>query len=183
MKATETATLPRTFFDIKDMQKGYDNNAFPYTPPVGLMNGLKRALELIEAEGLENVFARHTRIATGVRHAVQAWGLELCAVSPKVYSDSVSAIRTPEGFNATDIVTVAAEKYGMAFGVGLGEVAGKVFRIGHLGSLTDAMMLSGLGVAEMVMVDLGLDIKLGSGVAAAQEFYRHGSGAGKKAAA
>ncbi len=183
MKATETATLPRTFFDVKDMQKGYDNNAFPYTPPVGLMNGLKRAIELIEAEGLENVFARHTRIATGVRHAVQAWGLELCAVSPEVYSDSVSAIRTPEGFNATDIVTVAAEKYGMAFGVGLGEVAGKVFRIGHLGSLTDAMMLSGLGVAEMVMVDLGLDIKLGSGVAAAQEFYRHGSGAGKKAAA
>lgn len=183
MKATETATLPRTFFDIKDMQKGYDNNAFPYTPPVGLMNGLKLSLEMIEAEGLENVFARHTRIATGVRHAVQAWGLELCAVSPEVYSDSVSAIKTPEGFNATDIVTVAAEKYGMAFGVGLGEVAGKVFRIGHLGSLTDAMMLSGLGVAEMVMVDLGLDIKLGSGVAAAQEFYRHGSSTGKKAAA
>jgi alanine-glyoxylate transaminase/serine-glyoxylate transaminase/serine-pyruvate transaminase len=175
MAATETATLPRTFFDVKDMQKGYDNNAFPYTPPVGLMNGLKLALEMIEAEGLENVFARHTRIATGVRHAVKAWGLELCAASPDVYSDTVSAIKTPDGFNAPDIVTVAAEKYGMAFGVGLGEVAGKVFRIGHLGSLTDAMMLSGLGVAEMVMVDLGLDVKLGSGVAAAQEFYRHGS--------
>ena len=173
--ATKTATLPRTFFDIGDMQKGYDNNAFPYTPPVGLMNGLKLALEMIEDEGLENVFARHTRIATGVRHAVSAWGLELCAVSPDVYSDTVSAIKTPEGFNAADIVSVAADKYGMAFGVGLGEVAGKVFRIGHLGSLTDAMMLSGLGVAEMVMVDLGLDIKLGSGVAAAQEFYRHGS--------
>lgn len=173
--ATKTATLPRTFFDIGDMQKGYDNNAFPYTPPVGLMNGLKLALEMIEDEGLENVFARHTRIATGVRHAVSAWGLELCAVSPDVYSDTVSSIKTPEGFNATDIVSVAADKYGMAFGVGLGEVAGKVFRIGHLGSLTDAMMLSGLGVAEMVMVDLGLDIKLGSGVAAAQEFYRHGS--------
>lgn len=175
MKATETATLPRTFFDVADMQKGYDANAFPYTPPVGLMRGLKTAIEMLEAEGLENVFARHTRIATGVRHAVQAWGLDLCATSPDVYSDTVSAIRTPEGFNATDIVTRAAETYGMAFGVGLGEVAGKVFRIGHLGSLTDAMMLSGLGVAEMVMVDLGLDIKLGSGVAAAQEFYRHGA--------
>ena len=173
--ATKTAKLPRTFFDIRDMEKGYANNAFPYTPPVGLMNGLKLSLEMIEAEGLENVLARHTRIATGVRHAVKAWGLELCAVSPEVYSDSVSAIKTPEGFNATDIVTRAADKYGMAFGVGLGEVAGKVFRIGHLGMLTDAMMLSGLGVAEMVMVDLGLDIKLGSGVAAAQEFYRHGA--------
>ncbi|PVA06584.1 L-aspartate--glyoxylate aminotransferase BhcA [Thalassorhabdomicrobium marinisediminis] len=174
MKATETATLPRTFFDVADMQKGYDNNAFPYTPPVGLMNGLRLSLKLLEDEGLENVFARHTRIATGVRHAVKAWGLELCAASPEVYSDTVSAIKTPEGFNATDIVTRAADTYGMAFGVGLGEVAGKVFRIGHLGSLTDAMMLSGLGVAEMVMVDLGLDIKLGSGVAAAQEFYRRG---------
>lgn len=174
MKATETSTLPRTFFDVQDMQKGYDNNAFPYTPPVGLLRGLKVSLEMIEEEGLENVFARHRRIATGVRHAVDAWGLELCASSPAVYSDSVSAIKTPEGFNATDIVNRAADKYGMAFGVGLGEVAGKVFRIGHLGMLTDAMMLSGLGVAEMVMADLGLDVKLGSGVAAAQEFYRHG---------
>ena len=175
MKATETATLPRTFFDVKDMQKGYDNNAFPYTPPVGLMNGLKLSLEMIEAEGLENVFKRHTRIATGVRKAVDAWGLKLCAASPDLYSDTVSAIKTPEGFNSTDIVNVAAKDYGIAFGVGLGEVAGKVFRIGHLGSLTDAMMLSGLATAEMVMVDLGLDVKLGSGVAAAQEFYRHGS--------
>ncbi|MGB7270613.1 MAG: L-aspartate--glyoxylate aminotransferase BhcA [Albidovulum sp.] len=175
IKATDSATLPRTFFDVKDMQKGYDGNAFPYTPPVGLMNGLKLSLEMIEDEGLENVFARHTRIAAGVRHAVDAWGLTLCAASPDLYSDTVSAIRTPDGFNSTDIVNVAAKQYGMAFGVGLGEVAGKVFRIGHLGSLTDAMMLSGLATAEMVMVDLGLDVKLGSGVAAAQEFYRHGS--------
>lgn len=172
--AVEQATLPRTFFDIRDMEKGYAANAFPYTPPVGLMNGLKCAIEMIEAEGLENVFARHTRIATGVRHAVDAWGLKLCANAPGLYSDSVSAIRTPEGFNATDIVTRADEQYGMAFGVGLGDVAGKVFRIGHLGMLTDAMMLSGLATAEMVMKDLGLDIKLGSGVGAAQEFYRYG---------
>ncbi|WP_069301316.1 L-aspartate--glyoxylate aminotransferase BhcA [Neptunicoccus sediminis] len=181
--ATKTATLPRTFFDLGDMQKGYDNNAFPYTPPVGLMNGLKLSLEMLEAEGLDKVFARHTRIATGVRKAVAAWGLDLCAASPEVYSDSVSAIRTPEGFNATEIVNLAARDYGMAFGVGLGEVAGKVFRIGHLGMLTDAMMLSGLGVAEMVMVDLGLDITLGSGVAAAQEYYRHGGQAARQAAA
>jgi alanine-glyoxylate transaminase/serine-glyoxylate transaminase/serine-pyruvate transaminase len=147
------------------------------------MNGLKLSLDMLLDEGLENVFARHHRIAEGVRKAVDAWGLELCAASPEFYSDTVSAIRTPEGFNATDIVTVAAKTYGMAFGVGLGEVAGKVFRIGHLGSLTDAMMLSGLATAEMVMVDLGLDIKLGSGVAAAQAFYRHGQASARKAAA
>ena len=183
MKATESATLPRTFFDIRDMQNGYDANAFPYTPPVGLMNGLKLSLDMLLTEGLENVFARHHRIAEGVRRAVDAWGLDLCAASADVYSDTVSAVRTPEGFNANDIVSVAAKDYGMAFGVGLGEVAGKVFRIGHLGLLTDAMMLSGLATAEMVMVDLGLEIELGSGVAAAQDFYRHGNSSGRKAAA
>lgn len=172
MEATKTGTLPRTFFDVHDMAKGYDNNAYPYTPAVGLLNGLNMACDMLLKEGLENVFARHTRIATGVRAAVDAWGLDLCAASPDVYSDTVSAIRTPEGFNATDIVTHAAETYGVAFGVGLGEVAGKVFRIGHLGSLTDVMTLSGIATAEMCMADLGLDIKLGSGVAAAQEFYR-----------
>jgi alanine-glyoxylate transaminase/serine-glyoxylate transaminase/serine-pyruvate transaminase len=172
MAALETATLPRTFFDVRDMGKGYANNAYPYTPAVGLLNGLKMATEMLLNEGLDNVFARHKRIATGVRAAVNAWGLDLCAASPDLYSNTVSAIRTPDGFDATSIVVTAADKYGVAFGVGLGEVAGKVFRIGHLGSLTDVMMLSGLATAEMCMVDLGLDIKLGSGVAAAQEHYR-----------
>lgn len=173
MEATKTADLPRTFFDVHDMLKGYANNAYPYTPAVGLMNGLNEACKMILDEGLENVFARHHRMAQGVREAVSAWGLELCAASPDLYSDTVSAIRTPEGFDATSIVTHAASKYGVAFGVGLGEVAGKVFRIGHLGSLTDVMALSGIATAEMCMVDLGLDIKLGSGVAAAQEYYRN----------
>ncbi|UES37269.1 L-aspartate--glyoxylate aminotransferase BhcA [Roseibium aggregatum] len=181
--AVESARLPRTFFDVRDMMKAYASNAYPYTPAVGLTNGLKQSCDMLLAEGLENVFARHHRIAEGVRAAVQAWGLELCAQTPDVYSDSVSAIRTPEGFNATGIVTHAAAKYGVAFGVGLGEVAGKVFRIGHLGSLTDVMMLSGLATAEMVMADLGLNIKLGSGIAAAQEVYRSDSAIASKEAA
>ncbi len=183
MEAAKTAKLPRTFFDIGDMAKGYANNAYPYTPPVGLMNGLKLSSQMLLDEGIDNVIARHHRIAEGVRRAVDAWGMELCAKSPDVYSDTVSAVRTPEGFNATDFVTHAASKYGVAFGVGLGEVTGKVFRIGHLGSLTDVLMLSGLATAEMVMVDLGLDIKLGSGVAAAQEFYRSNDRESAKAAA
>ncbi|WP_321831187.1 L-aspartate--glyoxylate aminotransferase BhcA [Thalassovita sp.] len=183
MVAIETAKLPRTFFDVRDMAAGYANNAYPYTPAVGLLNGLKLSCDMLLGEGLENVFARHNRIASGVRAAVGAWGLDLCAASPDVYSDSVSAIRTPDGFNATEIVTLAAEKYGVAFGVGLGEVAGKVFRIGHLGSLTDVMALSGIATAEMCMVDLGLDITLGSGVAAAQDYYRNQDAAPAKAAA
>ncbi|WP_068112302.1 L-aspartate--glyoxylate aminotransferase BhcA [Tropicimonas marinistellae] len=183
MAATGSATLPRTFFDIRDMETGYANNAYPYTPAVGLLNGLNEACRMLLDEGLENVFARHHRIAEGVRAAVRAWGLELCAISPEVYSDTVSAIRTPDGFNATDIVTHAANTYGVAFGVGLGEVAGKVFRIGHLGSLTDVMTLSGIATAEMCMADLGLDITLGSGVAAAQEYYRAHSALPQKDAA
>jgi len=171
MDMTAGAKLPRTFFDIRDMEKAYANNAYPYTPAVGLINGLSLACDMLLKEGLENVFARHHRIAEGVRAAVGGWGLEMCAARPEFYSDSVSAVRTPAGFDATSIVQHAATKYGMAFGVGLGEVAGKVFRIGHLGSLTDAMMLSGLATVEMCMVDLGLDIKLGSGVAAAQSVY------------
>jgi alanine-glyoxylate transaminase/serine-glyoxylate transaminase/serine-pyruvate transaminase len=133
-------------------------------------------------EGLEQVFARHARIADGVRAAVAAWGMTPCAKRPELYSNTVTAIRTPEGFNASRIVEHAAKDYGMAFGTGLGDVAGKVFRIGHLGMLTDAMALSGIATAEMVMADLGLDIALGSGVAAAQQVYRHGARAERMAA-
>ena len=181
--ATKGATLPRTFWSIDDMRKGYAANAYPYTPAVGLLNGLKLSTEMLLAEGLDNVFARHTRIAEGVRAAVSAWGMTPCAVSPDLYSDTVTAIRTPEGFNASTIVERASLEYGMAFGTGLGDVAGRVFRIGHLGMLTDAMALSGIATAEMVMVDLGLPVTLGSGVAAAQGVYRKGSKSAEEKAA
>lgn len=172
MAATAHATLPRTYFDIRDMAAGYATGGYPYTPSVGMLNGLKEGAALLLDEGLDNVFARHTRIATGVRAAVSAWGLNLCATRAEWQSDTVSAICTPEGFDASTIVSHAEQVYGVSFGGGLGEVAGRVFRIGHLGSLTDVMALSGIATAEMVMADLGLDIKLGSGVAAAQEVYR-----------
>ena len=172
LAAVETATLPRWFFDIRDMRAAYPASGYPYTPPVGLLNGLKTACGMLLDEGLENVFARHQRIAEGVRRAVSAWGLELCAASPDLYSNSVSAILTPEGFDADALVSHAWAKYNVAFGAGLGDVAGKLFRIGHLGSLTDVMALSGIATAEMCLNDLGLEVPLGSGVAAAQEHYR-----------
>ena len=175
LAAMETATLPRTFFDFRDMLKGYAAGGFPYTPPVGLIAGLACAIEMLEDEGLDAVYARHHRLATGVRRAVAAWGMTPCAVSPDLYSDTVTAVMVPEGCNGTDLVKLAAEKYDVAFGVGLGEVAGKVFRIGHLGMLTDVMVLSGLATAEMCMADLGWPVTLGSGVAAAQEYYRGSS--------
>lgn len=170
--AMETASLPRTFFDFRDMLRAYAAGGYPYTPAVGLIAGLAKSIEMLEDEGLDNVYARHHRHAEAVRRAIAGWGLRPCAASPDLYSDTVTAVVVPEGCNGTDLVKLAAEKYGMAFGVGLGEVAGKVFRIGHLGMLTDALLLSGLAVAEMCMADLGWNVRLGSGVAAAQDYLR-----------
>ena len=174
MAATAQGGLPRGYFNIQDMAASYATGGYPYTPPVGMVNGLKEACDMLLNEGLETVFARHRRIAEGVRAAVHAWGLKICAHSPDLYSDSVTAIETPAGFDAGRIVAHAEAAYGVSFGAGLGDVAGKVFRIGHLGSLTDVMALSGIATAEMAMADLGLDISLGSGVAAAQNVYRAG---------
>ncbi len=183
LAAMETATLPRTFFDFRDMMKAYAAGGYPYTPAVGLIAGLAKSIEVLEDEGLDNVYARHHRHAEAVRRAVAAWGMKPCAATPDLYSDTVTAVVVPEGCNGTDLVKVAADKYGMAFGVGLGEVAGKVFRIGHLGMLTDAMLLSGLAVAEMCMADLGWNVRLGSGVAAAQDYLRQNASGALAAAA
>ncbi len=172
LNAMEKATLPRTFFDFRDMLASYAAGGYPYTPAVGLIAGLAKAIEILEDEGLENVYARHYRLAEATRRAVAAWGMKPCAATPDLYSDTVTAVVVPEGCNGTELVQLAASKYGVAFGVGLGEVAGKVFRIGHLGMLSDVMLLSGLATAEMCMADLGWNVQLGSGVAAAQDYLR-----------
>lgn len=172
LAAMEHATLPRTYFDLRDMRRSYAAGGYPFTPPVGLIAGLAASVAMIEDEGLEAVYARHHRLAEGVRRAVAAWGLSICAATPDLASDTVTAVLAPAGFDATAVVTLAAQKYGVAFGTGLGQVAGKVFRIGHLGMLSDVMVLAGLATAEMVMADLGWPVTLGSGVAAAQDYYR-----------
>lgn len=172
--AAETAKCPRCFFDIRDMATANAKGNFPYTPPVPLIMGLRESVAMLLEEGLDQVFARHHRLAEGVRLAVQAWGLRLCATKPEFNSDSVSAIYVPDGFDSNELVNHAYKTYGVSYGVGLGKVAGKVFRIGHLGMLTDTLMLSGLATIEMVMKDLEYPIQLGSGVAAAQEYYRKG---------
>ena len=134
-------------------------------------------------EGLDNVYARHFRLAEGVRRAVAAWDMKLVAKSPELYSDTVSAIYVPEGFDSNVLTEHAFNQYGVSFGVGLGEMDGKAFRIGHLGSLTDVMVLSGLATIEMAMADLDYPITLGCGVAAAQEYFRAGENASIKSAA
>jgi alanine-glyoxylate transaminase/serine-glyoxylate transaminase/serine-pyruvate transaminase len=166
------ATCTRCYFDFNDMLNLNSSGGYPYTPPLQLINGLCEAVEMLLEEGLENVFMRHHRIAHGVRNAISAWDLDLCAKSPDLYSDSVSAILTPGGFDSSALTEHAYNAYGVSFGAGLGKLAGKVFRIGHLGSLTDVMALSGLATLEMAMKDLDYPVELGSGVAAAQEYYR-----------
>jgi alanine-glyoxylate transaminase / serine-glyoxylate transaminase / serine-pyruvate transaminase len=170
--AMDTAKCPRCFFDFRDMLVGNPKGAYPYTPPWPLFAGLRASVTMLLDEGLDNVFARHLRIAEGVRRAVGSWGLSLCAVRPELYSDTVSTIVVPAGMDSKLFTDHAFAAYDLSFGVGLGEVAGKVFRIGHLGALTDVMALAGLAGAEMAMADLGYPITLGSGVAAAQEYYR-----------
>lgn len=172
LAAMESAKLPRTFFDFKDMINANAKGGYPYTPPLQLMFGLRESLKILFEEGLDNVFARHHRIAEGVRAAVAAWQMRLCAHSRELYSDSVSAIYVPDGFNADRLIDHAFNAYGVSFGAGLGEMAGKAFRIGHLGSMTDVMALSGIATIEMAMKDLGYPIELGTGLAAAQDYYR-----------
>ena len=168
----ESAKLHRTFFDFRDMMNANASGGFPYTPPLQLIYGMRESLKMLFEEGLDNVYARHFRLAEGVRRAVAAWGLKLVAKTPDLYSDTVSAIHVPDGFDSNALTAQAFDAYGVSFGVGLGEMNGKAFRIGHLGSLTDVMVLSGLATIEMAMADLDYPIELGSGVIAAQKYFR-----------
>ena len=172
LAAREQAKCPRAFFDLGDMIKANAAGYFPYTPALPLLYGLRESLAIIFEEGLDNIFARHHRLAEGVRAAVRAWGLKVLAKEPKWYSDTVTAIVVPEGASGADVIDVAYRRYNLALGAGLGKVAGKVFRIGHLGDLNELMLLGALAGAEMAMRDVGISVAPGAGVAAAAEHFR-----------
>ncbi|MEM8744885.1 MAG: aminotransferase class V-fold PLP-dependent enzyme [Pseudomonadota bacterium] len=171
LEASKTTTMRRAYFEFSDMLKLNADGYFPYTPPTQLLHGLRTSLDRIAAEGLDTVIARHHRLAEGVRRAVSAWELDLVAAHPTLYSDTVSAIRVPETVDARDVLRIAYEDFNTSFGTGLGPLAGKVFRIGHLGDLNAGMCLTALSIAEMALARAGCSVQLGSGVAAAQEFY------------
>ena len=172
LEARKTAKSLRCYFDFEDMIKTNVDGFFPYTPAMHMLHGLRASLDLLFEEGLENVFARHHRMAEGVRRAVDAWGLRLCAKEPKWHSDTVSAIVVPEGFDSGLVTKIAYLRYGLSLGVGLSKVAGKVFRIGHLGDMNELTLMSGIAGAEMAMRDIGIPVEAGSGMAAAAEYYR-----------
>jgi len=172
LEASKTATMRRCYFDFEDMIATNATGYFPYTPPMSLLRGLRASVDRMLNEGLDNIFARHNYLAEGVRRAVEAWGLTLCAKETKWQSDTVSAIVVPDGHDANAVIQRAYHRYGLSLGAGLSVVAGKVFRIGHLGDLNELMLMSAIAGAEMAMRDVGIPIEAGSGVAAAEEFYR-----------
>ncbi|HTY94021.1 MAG TPA: aminotransferase class V-fold PLP-dependent enzyme [Steroidobacteraceae bacterium] len=171
--AREASVQPRCYFDFADMIRANETGYFPYTPALPLLYGLRESLKMLQEEGLENVFRRHAYLAGGVRAAVlDGWNMKLCAKHPRWYSNTVSAILLPEGVNGADVIDTAFRRYNLALGAGLSKVAGKLFRIGHLGDLNELMLLGAIAGAEMAMLDCGVRIEPGSGVAAAQRFWR-----------
>lgn len=173
LRARNTAQCARCFLDIQDHINANKDGFFPYTPSIPLLHGLKRSLQiLLEEEGLENIFKRHHRLAEGVRRAVDAWGLKLVAKAPKWHSDTVTAIRVPPRFDARDVIEIAYHRYNLSLGAGLSVLAGKAFRIGHLGDHNETSVLAALAAAEMAMRDAGLRVQPGAGVGAALEYYR-----------
>ncbi|WP_298917602.1 aminotransferase class V-fold PLP-dependent enzyme [uncultured Roseobacter sp.] len=171
MEMSQTSTMRRAYYDFADMVKMNADGYFPYTPPTQLLHGLRKSLDRIATEGLDNVIARHTRLAEGVRRGVAAWGLDLVAEHPSLYSNTVSAIRTPQDVDARDVIRIAYEDYNTSLGSGLARLAGKVFRIGHIGDLNEGMCLTALSVAEMALIRAGVRLEMGSGVAAAQSWF------------
>lgn len=173
LEAAKTAECRRVYFDFNDQAKANATGYFPYTPSVPMLYGLREALACVEDEGLENIFSRHRRLADGTRAAVKAWGLSLCAKDPKWHSNTVSAVMVPEGINGAEVIDIAYRRYNLALGAGLSQVAGKLFRIGHIGDLNELMLLGALAGVEMAMQDAGIRITPGSGVAAASEHFRN----------
>jgi alanine-glyoxylate transaminase/serine-glyoxylate transaminase/serine-pyruvate transaminase len=179
----EGASCRKAYFDLADQIKANATGYFPYTPALPMLYGLREAIAMLEEEGLETVFARHHHLASGARAAVKAWGLKTCAKEPKWNSDTVTAIMVPAGFNGADVIDRAYRRYNLALGAGLSQVAGKLFRIGHLGDLNELMLLGAIAGAEMAMADVGIEVELGSGVGAAQAHFRGADAKEKKIAA
>ena len=174
----KTAKCKRCFLDVQDHINTNKDGFFPYTPCVQLLRGLRVSIDLLLEEGMENVFARHHRLAEGVRAAVKAWGLQLAAKSPKWHSDTVSAIwlepgskNNRNGKKAQEVISIAYDKYNISLGAGLTQVAGKVFRIGHLGDNNEVRMMAAIGGVELAMIDAGIKFTPGSGCAAAAKYY------------
>jgi alanine-glyoxylate transaminase/serine-glyoxylate transaminase/serine-pyruvate transaminase len=170
LSRSEQVRTPRYFFDwrpiIAEMRRGY----FPYTPATLMLYGLREALRMLQEEGLPAVFARHARLAEGVRRAVRAWGLEIFCKRPSEYSNTLTAVVMPPGVDADAVLRTAELRFNLSLGTGLDRLRGRAFRIGHLGALGDLEVLATVAGTEMALSLAGVRVPAGTGVAACQQF-------------
>jgi alanine-glyoxylate transaminase/serine-glyoxylate transaminase/serine-pyruvate transaminase len=178
LAANKTAKLPKSFFAWDDMLTMNKVGFFPYTPATQMIQGLAVSIEMLHEEGLDNVFARHARLAEATRRAIKTWGLDIICKDPKYYSPTITAVLTPEGVDADAFRALALEHFNISYGASFGRFAAKMFRIGHLGDVNDAMMIGGLAATEMALSLAGIPHKKG-GVQAAMDYLigAHGSAA------
>jgi alanine-glyoxylate transaminase/serine-glyoxylate transaminase/serine-pyruvate transaminase len=169
LQASGSAKLPRSFWDWEAMLTANKQGFFPYTPATNLLYGLQEAIQMLEEEGLQNVFERHRRHAEATRRAVRAWELEVLCADPAEYSSSLTAVMMPEGFDADELLALILKKFDMCLGIGLGKVKGKIFRIGHLGYFNDLMLAGTLAGLEMGLSLAGIPFSKG-GTGAALEY-------------
>lgn len=173
LAASRTATLPRSFWDWGPMLAANERDFFTYTPNTNLMYGLREALRLLYDEGLENVFARHARHAEATRAAVRGWGLEVLCLDEREHSGALTAVLVPADVDADKVRAVILDRFDMSLGAGLGKLAGKVFRIGHLGSFNDLTLAGTLAGVQMGLTLAGVKIDPG-GLDAALERLQAG---------
>jgi alanine-glyoxylate transaminase/serine-glyoxylate transaminase/serine-pyruvate transaminase len=168
LAASKSCRTPRSYWDWEDMLKANETGFFTYTPATNLLYGLREAIAMLREEGLAEVFKRHHRHAEATRAAVQAWGLEVLALDPREFSDSLTAVVMPKGHDGDNFRKVALENYDISFGSALGKLKGSIFRIGHLGDFNDLMLMGTLAGVEMSLRAAGVPHQAG-GVQAAME--------------
>ena len=166
LRAVETAALPRSYWDWRPILAANERGFFPYTPPTNLLYGLKESLAILQEEGLPQVFARHERHAAATRAAVRAWGLEVLCLDEREHSPVLTAVLVPDGHDADKIRALILDRFNMSLGTGLGRLAGRVFRIGHLGHLNDVSLAGTLAGVQMGLELAGVPVDP-SGITAA----------------
>jgi alanine-glyoxylate transaminase/serine-glyoxylate transaminase/serine-pyruvate transaminase len=182
MAASKTSKLPKSFFAWDDMLNMNKIGFFPYTPATNMIQGLAVAIDMLHEEGLDNVFARHDRLAEATRRAVRTWGLEILCRDPKFYSPTVTAVLLPEGHDADAFRALALDTFNISYGASFGPYAKKYFRIGHLGDTNDGTIIGALAITEMTLALAGIPHKKG-GVQVAMDYLVSAHSAGTRAAA
>ena len=182
LRASKTATLRRSFFSWDDMLTMYKQGFFPYTPATQTLYGLDTAIQMLHEEGLDNVFARHDRLAEATRRAVRGWGLEILCREPKYYSPTITAVLLPDSHDADQFRNVALNTFNISYGASFGPYVKKYFRIGHLGDINDATLIGALAATEMTLKLAGVPHKKG-GVQAAMDYIVSAQAGGARAAA